>query len=204
MELNLFSFSLPFIAALIGWFTNFIAIKMLFHPRKEMKFLFIRFQGIFPKRQKELAKKLGEIVSNELFSAKDVQNTLKDITASPTIKEVIEKNLESAIYQKLPEAIPMIAMFLSPQLVEKVKNALMSNVDVILKDLIDEIGNKLESVLDINDIVEQKVNAFSSDKLEEILFQIMKKEFKFVEVIGAVLGFIIGIIQVILMYVTSL
>ncbi len=201
MKITLFSYTLPFIAALIGWFTNYIAIKMLFHPRKEKKFLFLKFQGIFPKRQKELAKKLGEIVSTELFSAKDVQETLKDITASPTIKEVIEKNLESAIYQKLPEAIPMIAMFLSPQLVEKVKGALVSNIDQMLKDLVGEIGDKLENVLDVNGIVEKKVNDFSSDKLEEILFQIMKKEFKFVEIIGAILGFIIGLIQLALLFI---
>jgi uncharacterized membrane protein YheB (UPF0754 family) len=42
------------------------------------------------------------------------------------------------------------------------------------------------------------VSAFSSDKLEEILYQIMSKEFRFVEIIGAVIGFIIGIVQVVL------
>jgi uncharacterized membrane protein YheB (UPF0754 family) len=49
----------------------------------------------------------------------------------------------------------------------------------------------------------QKVSAFSSDKLEETLFQIMSKEFRFVEIIGAVIGFIIGIVQVIISWLTT-
>ena len=47
-------------------------------------------------------------------------------------------------------------------------------------------------------IVVDKVKGFSSDKLEQILNDIMSKEFRFVEIIGGVLGFIIGIVQVIL------
>lgn len=187
---------LPFIAALIGWFTNYIAIKMLFHPKNEIRFLFIKIQGVFPKRQKELAKKLGDIISTELFSSKDISNTLKDIVKAPTIKELIENKLEAIIYEKLPKIIPMVAMFLSPELVNKIKNALTSDIDKMLSELMCEVSDNLEDVLDISSIVEDKVNNFSSGKLEELLTQIMKKEFKFIEIIGAVLGFLIGIIQV--------
>lgn len=192
------SYSLPFIAALIGWFTNYIAIKMLFHPKKEIKFLFFRIQGVFPKRQKDLAKKLGGIVSQELFSAKDIQSTLKEVASAPTIKELIGNKLEAIIYEKLPKVIPMVAMFLSPELVNKIKNALTSDIDKMLNELMGEVSDKLEDVLDVEGIVEEKVNNFSCEKLEELLIQIMRKEFKFIEIIGAVLGFIIGVVQLLL------
>ena len=188
--------ALPFIAALIGWFTNYIAVKMLFHPKKEFRFLFIKIQGVFPKRQKDLAKKLGQIVSNELFSVDDIQKTLKEVASAPTIKDLIGNKLESIIYERLPKVIPMIAMFLSPELVNKIKNALTSDIDKMLKELMDEVGENLNNVLDINTIVEDKVNNFSCEKLESLLYEIMKKEFKFIEIIGAILGFIIGIVQV--------
>ena len=59
---------LPLVAALIGWFTNYIAVKMLFHPKNPKGFLFVKIQGVFPKRQKALAQKLGDLVAEELFS----------------------------------------------------------------------------------------------------------------------------------------
>jgi uncharacterized membrane protein YheB (UPF0754 family) len=56
----------------------------------------------------------------------------------------------------------------------------------------------LKGELDLEHIVYNKVSAFSSDKLESILYQIMSKEFRFVELIGAVIGFIIGLVQVLI------
>ena len=62
---------LPIIAAFIGWLTNYLAVKMLFHPRLPLQVLGFSIQGVFPKRQKQLADKLGSLVAEELFSVKD-------------------------------------------------------------------------------------------------------------------------------------
>ena len=60
-ESSSFIFILPIIAALIGWATNFVAIKMLFHPQDPKKILGITFQGVFLKT-KAIAERLGELV----------------------------------------------------------------------------------------------------------------------------------------------
>ena len=48
-----------FISATIGWITNWVAIKMLFRPHKEINFGLFKIQGLIPKRKKikELIKK---------------------------------------------------------------------------------------------------------------------------------------------------
>ena len=56
--------------------------------------------------------------------------------------------------------------------------------------------NNLEKELDLEKIIIEKVTGFSSDKLEQILNDIISKEFRFVEIIGGVLGFMIGLLQV--------
>ena len=68
---------LPLIAAVIGWGTNYLAVRMLFHPREEMRILGLRIQGVFPKRQQALAEKLGQLVARELFSMEDVRRHLQ-------------------------------------------------------------------------------------------------------------------------------
>ena len=55
---------------------------------------------------------------------------------------------------------------------------------------------KLESELNVQEMVTEKVEAFSTEKLEELLTSLMKKEFRFIELVGAFLGFLIGCIQV--------
>jgi uncharacterized membrane protein YheB (UPF0754 family) len=64
-------------------------------------------------------------------------------------------------------------------------------------------AGSLKNELDLEKIVTAKVAAFSTDKLEAILYQIMAKEFRFVEIIGAVLGFLIGLFQVLLTVLAS-
>ena len=64
--MNYWLLIIPVISAFIGWITNWVAIKMLFHPRNPINILGIQVQGIFPKRQQQFAEKLGKIISNDL------------------------------------------------------------------------------------------------------------------------------------------
>ncbi len=192
-------YTLPFIGALIGWLTNYIAIKMLFHPRDEKKILFIPIQGVFPKRQKDFARKLAQIVSQELISVEDLTTHLKEKATSEAVLNHISLRLEEGISTRLPRAFPMLAMMMSSDMTEKIKGFLLPQISSLNEELIDKLSDELEEELDIHRIVEEKVAAFSSDKLEEILFSIMRREFKFVEMVGAVLGFLIGVVQVLLL-----
>jgi uncharacterized membrane protein YheB (UPF0754 family) len=66
-----------------------------------------------------------------------------------------------------------------------------------------QFAGNLKNELDLENIVIEKVAGLPSDKLEDVLYQIMSKEFSFVEIIGAVIGFIIGVVQVAITLITS-
>lgn len=188
-------FLLPFIAALIGWMTNYIAVKMLFHPKEPKNFLGITFHGVFPKRQHALAEKLGQLVADELFSISDVSAKIKEFATSDEAMNEVGKRIEMTIRNKLVQAFPMLAMFLSDEMVEKVTGLFKNELKDFLSATSHGMGEKLEENLNVQEMVKERVNAFSSEKLEELLNQLMKKEFKFIELVGAILGFFIGCIQ---------
>ena len=188
-------FVLPLVGAVIGWVTNFIAVKMLFHPRKPYRLLFFELHGVFPKRQRALAEKLGHIVSEELFSANEVISHIQDAAQSQEMIDLISDHIEKVIRQRLPEVIPMISFVLNDDLVQTVRQTFVGELKIFLKEVTDKLAGSIEADLDVHKIVEEKVLNFSSDKLEEILFAIMRREFRFIEVIGAVLGFLIGLVQ---------
>lgn len=192
---------LPIIAAFIGWLTNYLAVRMLFHPKRSINLLFFKLQGVFPKRQEALAKKLGEIVSEELFSADDVKRILGDAAQSDKMKGILETKFEEIISNKLPNIIPMISMVLNPILIESIKLLFLSEMEEMIDKAIIELGDEIDSSFDIHEIVEEKVKNFSSDKLEEIILSIMRKELRFVEIVGGVLGFLIGCAQLGILYV---
>ena len=188
---------LPLIAAVTGWLTNWIAVKMLFHPVKPLNLGLFTIQGIFPKRQKAMAEKLGKIVATELFSIDDIISKMKSADNAEVLK-FVESKLDDFINLKLSTSMPMLAMFLNDDLKSKIKTALLDEIGDVIPGIIDTYANKLKEEVNIEAIVYDKVINFSSDKMEEVLYSIMKKEFKFIEVLGGVLGFFIGMIQLLL------
>ena len=193
----------PVISAFIGWVTNWVAIKMLFHPRQPKKFLGITFQGIFPKRQKQFASKLGRLVSDEFLSFGDIEEKISSPENLSKIMPYIEEHIDEFLRKRLTDEMPFISMFIGDKTIVKLKSALMKEIETLFPQVMRQFAGNLKSELDLEQIVIQKVSSFSSDKLEEILYQIMSKEFRFVEVIGAVIGFIIGVVQVLITYFTS-
>jgi uncharacterized membrane protein YheB (UPF0754 family) len=189
---------LPILAALVGWITNFLAIKMLFHPHQPKKILGITFHGVFPKRQPQIAENLGSLVANELLSMKDVAKKIEDLSTQPEALDAVGKRIEKTIRGKLISAFPMLSMFLTDDMIVKVTNLFKGELEDFLKESAQELAGKMEKSVDIQALVREKVQAFSSNKIEELLVGFMAQEFRFIERIGAVLGFLIGCIQVFL------
>ncbi len=185
----------PFIAAFTGWFTTWIAIFMLFHPKNPRRFLGITIQGIFPKRQKQFATKLGNVVATELIHFSEIAEQLKDPEHLKSLKPLIENHLDNFLQVKLKEKLPVISMFVGDGIMGKIKEGMMEEIEQLLPEIILHYTDSMTNKVDIEKMVTDKVSNFSSDKLEEILLAVMSKEFRFVELIGGVLGFVIGLIQ---------
>ncbi len=189
---------IPVISAFIGWFTNWIAIKMLFHPKEPKKILGITFHGIFPKRQKQFAEKLGKLVSNELLSFKDIEEKVTNPENLDKIMPMIEEHIDHFLRNKLSEQMPIISMFIGDKTINQLKTVFTDELKTLFPSIMKGYMGTLQQQLDLEKIVVTKVAGFSTDKLEEILQSIMAKEFRFVEIIGGVLGFMIGLLQVFL------
>ena len=201
--MNYWLLIIPVISAFIGWVTNWVAIKMLFHPRVPRKILGITFQGIFPKRQQQFAEKLGKLVSNEFLSFTDIEEKISSPENLKKVMPLIEQHIDEFLRHKLSDEMPVISMFIGDKTINKMKGAFMKELQLIFPQLMKQFAGNLKTELDLEHIVINKVSNFSSDKLEELLYQIMSKEFRFVEIIGAVIGFIIGIVQIIITQLTA-
>jgi uncharacterized membrane protein YheB (UPF0754 family) len=188
-------YTLPLIAAAIGWLTNYVAIKMLFHPRRPVKLWFVTLQGLFPKRKKEIAQKLGEIVANDLVSVEDLTARLKSDENQAVIRQFLDEKLEHFLQMRFRAMLPRVSMWLSSRALKKIKTILLEEFMQQLPRLVDQIVSKEANAIDIKKIVSEKVEAFSSDQLEAMLHAILSKEFRMIEILGAVLGFFIGCVQ---------
>lgn len=171
---------------------------MLFHPRQPKRILGFTLHGIFPKRQKVFAEKLGKLVSDELLSYEDIQQKITSPENLKKLMPLIEGHIENFLRVKLKDEMPFISMFIGDRTIKSMKRIFMQELEILFPQIMKNYTGNLRSELDLEKIVTEKVAAFSTEKLESILYQIMSKEFRFVEIIGGVIGLIIGLVQVLI------
>ncbi|MBI2730856.1 MAG: DUF445 family protein [Sphingobacteriales bacterium] len=201
--MNFWLFLTPVISAFTGWVTTWIAIKMLFHPRKPVNIFGFTIQGIFPKNQQEIAVKLGQVVSRELLSFEEIEQKITSSDNLEKLKPEIEAHIDNFLRHKLKDVFPMLSMFIGEKTINQLKEAFLMELQNLFPVLMKSYMNKLQHDLDLEKIVVEKVANFSTEKLEDILDQITKKEFKFLEIIGGLFGLLIGLIQVCITLLTQ-
>lgn len=197
-KLSWWLYTIPFISAFIHWLTIWMALKLLFHPRQPKKILGFTLHGVFPKRQKQIAESLGRIVGQELLSFGDIEQKITNPENVRRILPLAEEHIDNFLRNKLKESMPMIAMFIGDKTINQLKTVFMKELEDLFPVIMKNYVAHLKDDLDLEKIVTGKIANFSSDRLERMLNQILTKEFRFVEVIGAALGFFIGLLQIFL------
>jgi len=198
MTISWWLYTIPFISAFIHWLTIWMALKLLFHPRQPKKILWFTLQGVFPKKQQQIAENLGRIVGQELLSFEDIEQTITNPANVQRILPLADAHIDNFLRVKLKESMPMIAMFIGDKTIEQLKTVFMKELEELFPVIMKNYVAHLKNDLDLEKIVVDKIANFSSDRLETMLNQILTKEFRFVEVIGAALGFFIGLLQIFL------
>jgi uncharacterized membrane protein YheB (UPF0754 family) len=195
-QLSWWFYTIPFISAFIHWLTIWMALKLLFHPRHPKKILGITFHGVFPKRQQQIAESLGRIVGQELLSFGDIEQAITHPDNVRRILPLAEEHIDNFLRTKLKEQMPMISMFIGDKTIGQLKTVFMKELEDLFPVIMKNYVANLRHDLDLERIVVQKIASFSADRLETMLNEFLTKEFRFVEIIGAALGFLIGALQI--------
>lgn len=195
----------PLVGAVIGYFTNYIAVKMLFrplHPVKIADFTLPFTPGIIPKRKSQLAQALGNAVGNELVTSDDLKQTflsdeikstvvdkiVKSIfTDDCTIKERVKLIISEEEYSHLKQsAVDMLSN-------KAVSKAVEINLgEIIANEVVNAIKAKVQGsmlALMVNDNllasfrepIAQYINQYIKDNGKELFVPILQNELDNIE-----------------------
>lgn len=200
---NYLFFLTPLVTAAIGWITNWIAIKMLFHPREPLRLFLWKWQGLIPQRQLQLANEAAEIIEREILQQHLVLNEIKKIELSPYLEETAHTLVWERIGPQL-RAIPLLGSFINDGVLAKFEAIASAEIKKEAGPLVEQVATEFESSVDLKLIIEKNIASFDLEKLEEIVNHVAKKEFQTIERLGALLGFFIGCAQVALFWMIGL
>jgi len=190
---------LTLVGAFIGYATNWLAIKMLFRPRKPVGLGRVKFQGVLPSRRHDLAVHIGKVVESELVSHRDVSKILKSEDFQKRISEACGSKIELFIKEKFYSINPILSSVVPFEFIaERLKGLVVNQIAGMLPGLVEEFVENLENVVQFRKIVTERIEGFEMEKLEEIVLGIARKELRHIEVLGGLLGFFIGFAQFII------
>lgn len=194
---------LPFVTAFIGWLTNWCAIKMLFHPRRAMgPHPRLSWQGLIPRRQAELSTQAAEIIEREILSHHIVSREIRKLDLTPYLDRAASGLVRERLAPKLKQ-LPLVGSFINEENIRKLEQSTQTEVRSEGADLVEKIAQDFEGKFDVKAIVEERIRSFDLDKLESIVMEVARREFKTIDLIGAALGFLIGVLQLAALFATG-
>ncbi|HFL2493132.1 TPA: DUF445 domain-containing protein [Clostridioides difficile] len=184
---------LAVIGGFIGYVTNVVAIRLIFRPIEPIKIpiLNIEIVGLIPKRRAEIAANVGEIIQEEFLSMDEILANIITDKDKEEVVRYIKARVKIIIHEKVSFIPSGIKNMIQDYLGEIIESEVKQSIDELSKNII----NKANERIDIQKMVEDKINELDLYELEEIIIRIAKKELKHIEFLGLVLGFLIGIAQ---------
>ena len=181
-----------------GWVTTWIAVKLLFHPRKPISLSGFKFQGIIPKNQQAIAQQLGKMISKEFLSFSQLKEKVTDPDNLNKLKPEIENHIDTFLREKLKDTFPMLSMFIGDKTINQLKAAFLLELESLFPILMKNYMVRLEQDLDLEKLITEKVAGFSLIKAEEMLNKSAKKMFLYFQLMGVVIGLITGLLHVVI------
>ncbi len=190
--------SLPIVAAIIGWGTNVIAIRMLFWPRTPIRILGWEFSGVLPKRKLDIARSIGEVLNDDLLPSDELIAAINTEETRARVSLLITNSLATKIHRFLPR-------FVMEHAEDKIRyhldDLVRSEVESLFSQLANDFSQELKDKKLLGNLVEAKIASFDLIHLEKLVLKVAKNELRYIELFGAILGLIIGLFQVALMAV---
>jgi len=184
---------LPGVGALIGYGTNYLAVRMIFRPVRPVRVLGWTLQGLVPRRQAELARSIGRVVGEHLFSHDDMLTALDKIDLGAIVDTAFERGLAPKIVEL--QRLPLVGAFLTADRVKELREAAVRGVVSRRTEVLASIETAVRDGIDVQEVVERKVAAFEVERLETLILEVAARELRSIEVLGGVLGFLIGLAQ---------
>ncbi len=192
---------LPLCGVAVGYLTNWLALKIIFQPTEERRFGPLRLQGLFIKRQHEVAEAYASVVADDIVTVSNIAESLLYGRQADRTRKMITDAIRPEVDRVVGLAGPTIRIATGPDSYERVREAFATeSVDRTLEPLRDPEFNRQRSEA-IRHLIRDRMRTLPPDEFAGLLRPAFKEDEWMLILMGAGLGFVAGWLQ--LMVVTA-
>ncbi len=187
---------LPLGGIVVGYLTNAIALRVIFEPVRPKKVGPFTIQGLFLRRQPEVAGVYSRIIAEDIVNLENIGKELMHGRRSDRTRKLISDRMRPAIDRTLGIAKPAVRVAFGTREYDAVQEALaVGAIDYTMKPFADEEFNKSQSEA-IYTLLEQRMQELPPEDFSEMLRTAIVEDEWMLILLGAVLGFLAGCLQI--------
>ncbi|GAB4414873.1 MAG: DUF445 family protein [Bacteroidia bacterium] len=195
---------LPVAGLLVGWATNWLALKMIFEPLRPRRWLFWTFQGLFIKRQMEVAEAYARIIARRILTSRNIFERMISGPASDRVGVLIQRHVKQAVDDVAGLTKPLIQLASGTQRYLAIKNRVAQRFVEELPHSIRHIFTYAEEALDIENTLRTRMQGLGPVEFVSFLRPVFQEDEWKLILVGAVLGLLAGFAQLVFVFGQSL
>ncbi len=189
---------IPAISAMVGWLTNVLAIRMMFHP---VEFVgippYLGWQGVIPANALRLAKVSNELITSKLLSVRELFEASFSADAfAGELGAVVDATSEQIIDEVATKHAKALWDNAGGFMQDKVRALVREEVTALSRAIALDMADDIDEILDVEQTI---LDAMDRERtlMGEIFYAVGQSEFNFIERSGLYFGFLLGIAQMI-------
>jgi uncharacterized membrane protein YheB (UPF0754 family) len=191
---------MPIFGLFTGWFTDWLALKMIFRPKEEKTYLgYFKWQGLFLKRRKEVAAEYGALIAKELITPANIIKAVLTGPLSDNLFDMVQRHIQAMIDQEVGALQPIILFAVGSERYQEMKRTVAERVMERLPEALTHVEKYAEDALDIRNTLVNKMQELTPEEFEGLLRPAFQQDEWILIAVGACLGFLVGELQVIIM-----
>ncbi|GAA0839409.1 membrane protein [Marinobacter szutsaonensis] len=183
--------SVPVMAAVTGWVTNWLAIQMSFYPVRFVGFGVIGWQGVIPRKAEKMAhicidhtlQKFGDL--NSVYEKLEPQRIVEQVISQVTPR--VDEYIDEIMYENHPVLWDNVPLFVRNRIYKWAREALPERVE----ELVEDFGDDLDELVDLKALLSRELQRHP-DLMNRIFKQAGSVELQSVINLGAIIGGLLG------------
>jgi uncharacterized membrane protein YheB (UPF0754 family) len=186
---------LPLLGVIVGYVTNWVALWMIYEPPEPRKYGPFRFQGLFIRRQPEVAEVYARIVSDQILTVSEFGNELLHGPQSDRTRALIEAAMRPAIDRAIGPARAALRVAVGSREFESIRHSFATEpVDKLMIPLSDPEFSRSQAAT-MRKLITERMREMSPQDFGEMLRTATREDEWLLLLHGAVLGFAGGLVH---------
>jgi uncharacterized membrane protein YheB (UPF0754 family) len=190
---------MPAFGLVVGWCTDWLALKLIFNPKQPINLFGYTFQGLFLKRREEVAVDYGALIAEQVITPRKIMEAIIDGPLSDRVFALIRHEVEVALDRSAGFARPLVVVTVGSTRYRQLKRTVTAKVMERLPETLTHIEAYARETMDVRGLLVAKMQRLDERQFEALIRPAFEQDEWILIAVGAALGFVMGEVQALIL-----